>query len=140
MKHNKEILLKYAVCFGVATFITFIVIAIKGFFTDSVGVNIQILSDAFFVSGILLTLVSGLLFARGEGAFIGIGFVLRNVAQAFIPMGRAKHEFYAKYRERKLEKLKRQGDNCILVVGLIYLIIGVIFSVVWYLNFYQVPM
>lgn len=139
MKHNKEVLLKYAVCFGVATLITFIVIAIKGFFTDSAAVNIQILSDGFFVSGILLTVVAGFLFARGEGAFIGIGFVLRNVAQAFIPMGRKNHEFYAKYRERKIQKLKRQGDNCILVVGLIFLIAGVIFSVIWYAKYYQVP-
>lgn len=138
-KETKDLLLKYAVCFGVATLITVGVFAIKGFFTDSIAVNIQILSDSFSVSGILMTLFAGLLYISGEGAFIGIGFVLRNVVQAFVPMGRRNHEFYAKYRERKLEKLKRYSDHCILFTGLIFLAIGVALTVIWYVKFYQMP-
>lgn len=140
MKDEKrELLTKYAVCFGVATLITLGVFALKGFFTDSAAVNIQILSDGFSVSGILLTLFAGLMFAGSEGAFIGIGFVLRNVVQAFVPMGRRHHEFYAQYRERKLGKLKKPGDHCVLIAGLSFLIIGIIFSVIWYVKFYQIP-
>ena len=70
---KKSLLIKYSVCFGVAAIIAFIVIWIKGFFTDSVAVNVQILADAFFVSGILLTLFAGMLFVSSEGALIGIG-------------------------------------------------------------------
>ena len=43
-----------------------------------------------------------------KGALIGIGFVLRNVVLAFIPMGRARHELYADYRARKLSEAKKQ--------------------------------
>ena len=53
---GKALLIKYAVCFGVASLITFIIFWVKGFFTDNTGVNIQILSDGFFVSGVLMTL------------------------------------------------------------------------------------
>lgn len=140
MKNETNGLLKkYAVCLGIAALITFFLIAIKGFFTDDVAVNIQILSDGFFVSGILLTLFAGLLFANGEGAFIGIGFVLRNIVQAFVPMGRKNHEFYAQYRERKLGKLKKQGDHCLLIVGLIFLAIGVTFTLIWNNQYYNMP-
>lgn len=117
--------------------IAFLVIWSKGFFTSSAAVNIQILSDAFFVSGVLMTLFAGMLYVSGEGALVGIGFVLRNVVLAFIPMGRARHEKYADYRERKISKAKKQNDSCILVTGLIFLFIGILLTVIWYVNFYN---
>lgn len=119
--------------------ITLVVFWIKGFFTDSLAVNVQILSDGFFVSGALLTLFAGMMFVSGEGALLGIGFVMRNVVQAFVPMGRKMHESYAQYRERKMSELKKPGDNCILVTGLIFLAIGIILTVIWYTSFYNAP-
>ena len=140
-QEKKTLLTKYLVCFGVASLITFIVFWIRGFFTNDIGVNIQILSDGFFVSGILMTLFAGMLFVSGEGALIGIGFVLRNIVQAFTPMGRKNHEFYGKYRERKLAEKKEKkasADHCILIVGLFFLAISIVFTVIWYVNFYNV--
>ena len=90
---------------------TVAVFAIDGFFTDDIAVNIQILSDGFSVAGILMLLFAGMIFISSEGALIGIGFVIRNVFLAFIPMGRAKHEKYADYRARKLSNAKKQNDR-----------------------------
>jgi len=137
-EETKETLKKYAVCFGIEALIAFLVIWSKGFFAHSIAVNIQILSDAFFVAGVLMTLFAGMLYVSGEGALIGIGFVLRNVVLTFIPMGRAKHERYADYRERKMSESKKQNDSCILITGLIFLFIGIVFTVIWYVNFYNV--
>ena len=106
-KENKALLGKYIICFAVASLITVAVFWSKGFFAHSVGVNLQILADGFFVSGILVTLFAGMMFISGEGALIGIGFVLKSVVLTFIPMGRAKHERYADYRARKLEERKK---------------------------------
>ncbi len=136
-QENQATLTKYAICFGIEAVIAFLVIWSKGFFTESIAVNVQILADAFFVAGILMTLFSGMLFISGEGALIGIGFALRNAFLAFVPMGRAKQERYADYRERKLKQAKKQNDACILVTGLFFLIIGIILTVVWYLKFYN---
>ena len=140
-QEKKSLLIKYGICFGVASLITVLVFWIRGFFTDNVGVNIQILSDGFFVSGILLLSFAGMMFISGEGALIGIGFVLRSVAQIFIPMGRRNHEFYGKYRERVLAEKKarkQESDHCALVVGLAFLAISIVFTVIWYVNFYNV--
>lgn len=136
-QETKVTLTKYAVCFGVEALIAFFVIWSKGFFTESTAVNIQILSDAFFVAGVLMTLFAGMLYVSSEGALIGIGFVLRNVVLTFIPMGRAKHERYADYRERKLSETKRKNNSSILVTGLFFLIIGTVFAVIWYVRFYN---
>ncbi len=136
-KKTKTKLIKYAVCVAIEVLIAFLVIWSKGFFTDSAAVNLQILADAFFVSGILMTLFAGMLFISGEGALIGIGFVLRNVFLAFIPMGRAKHEKYADYRERKLSSHKKHDNKCIWIVGLSFLLVGVILTIIWYVKFYN---
>ena len=137
-QENKEKLIKYAVCFGIEVVIAFLVIWSKGFFTDSEAVNLQILADAFFGAGSLMTLFAGMLFISGEGALIGIGFVLRNVVLAFIPMGRARHELYADYRARKLSEARERDNSSILVTGLFFLIIGVILTAIWYVTFYNV--
>ena len=83
------------------------------------------------IAGVLLLLFAGMLFISSEGALIGIGYVMRNVALAFIPMGRAKHETFAKYRERKMSKVKKPGDHCVLLTGLVFMIVGVICLVIW---------
>lgn len=138
MKENsKALFIKYIICFFVASLITFIVFWIKGFFTESTAVNIQILSDGFTVSGVMLTLFAGLMFVSGEGAFIGIGFVLRNVFLIFLPMGRKHHELYADYRERKLKQIKKVSDHSVLFTGLLFLLIGIVFTAIWYTNFYH---
>ncbi len=137
-KETKALLLKYIICFAVASLIAVAVFWSKGFFAHSVAVNIQILADGFFVSGILLTLFAGMMFISGEGALIGIGFVLRNVVLAFIPMGRAKHELYKDYRERKLKEMRKTKDRCVLVTGLLFLFVGVVFTAIWYVKFYNV--
>ena len=122
---------------AIEVLIAFLVIWSRGFFTQSVAVNIQILSDAFFVAGILMTLFAGMLYVSGEGALIGIGFVLRNAVLTFVPMGRARHERYADYRARKLSQAKKQDNRHILVTGLIFLFIGIMFTVIWNAAFYN---
>ena len=140
-QEKKSLLIKYIVCFCIAALITVGVFAIKGFFSDDVGENIQILSDGFFVSGILLLSFAGMMFISGEGALIGITFVIRSVVQIFIPMGRKNHEFYGQYRERVLAEKKarrQQSDHCAAVVGAFFLLIGIIFAVIWFVKFYNI--
>lgn len=139
MRQETKIALRnYGIAVGVEVFIAFLVIWSKGFFTQSVAVNVQILSDAFFVSGILMTLFAGMMFISGEGALIGIGFVLRNAVLTFIPMGRARHERYADYRARKLGAAKKHSNRYILIPGLIFLTIGIALSLIWSALFYNV--
>ena len=137
-EETKAAIRNYGICVGVEALVAFLVIWSKGFFTESVAVNLQILSDAFFVPGIFMTLLAGMLYISGEGALIGISFVLRNVVLAFIPMGRARHELYADYRARKLKEAKKHNNRYLLLSGLTFLFIGVILTVIWYVKFYNV--
>jgi hypothetical protein len=124
----------------IGALIAYWIMSSKGLFVPghSMAEVFFILSDAFFVSGILMTLFAGMMYVSSEGALVGIGFVLRNVVLTFIPMGRAKQERYADYRERKLANAKKHNNRCILVTGLIFLFIGVVFTVIWSEAFYNV--
>ncbi len=137
-QETKVTIRNYGICVGVEVLIAFCVVWIKGFFTDSAAVNLQIMADAFFVSGILMTLFAGLLFVSGEGALIGISFVLRNMVLAFIPMGRMKHEKYVDYHARKTGQMKKRKLSPILVTGLVFLATGMILTVIWYTKYYNV--
>ena len=136
-QETKETLRNYAICVGIEAVIAFLVIWSKGFFAHSAAVNIQILSDAFFVAGILMTLYAAMVYISDEGGLIGIGFVLRNAVLAFIPMGRARHEKYADYRARKMSQSKKHNNSYVLVTGLAFLFIGIVFTVIWYTVFYN---
>ncbi len=135
---NKPLLKKYIICFCIASLITVGVFAIKGFFTDSLAVNIQILSDGFTVSGMMLLLFAGLMFVSGEGALISVSFIFRNVLLWFIPGGRFKQETYRDYRERKIGQAKKSSDHCVSLTGLLFFTIGIVFTVIWYTNFYNI--
>ena len=140
MKQETKVKLRnYGICVAVEVLIAFLVIWSKGFFTDRASVNVQILADAFFVSGIVMTPFAGMKYISSEGALIGIGYILRNVVLFFVPMGRTKHELYADYRERKLKEAKKHDTRCILVTGLIFLFIGIALTVIWNVVFYNPP-
>ena len=136
-QEKKKLLIKYLVCFAIASLITLGIFWIKGFFTDSLAVNLQILADGFSVSGFVLLAFAGMMYISGEGGLIGVSFVLRNVVLAFIPLGRLKHEVYAKYRERKMKELQESRNPAALVVGLIFFFVGLLFTVIWYVKFYR---
>ena len=139
-QENKKFLVNLLIWFGVASLITVGVFALKGFLTDDLGKNLMVLADGFFVSGILVSLFAGLLFVSSQGALLGIGFILRNVVLTwFVPMGRKKQELFGDYRERKMKELKKAFDFAMLIVGLAFLAAGIVFNVIWYVKFYNVP-
>ena len=137
-QETKKTLRNYGICVGIEVLIGFCVIWSKGFFQESTAVNLQIWADAFFVAGILMSLFAGLIFVSSQGAFIGVGFVMRNVVLTFIPMGRLRHEKFIDYRTRKMGQLKKRQISPSLVTGLTCLVTGIILTAIWYATFYNV--
>ena len=137
-KETKITLRKYAICVAIEAVIMFLVIWSNGFFAHSVAVNIQIIADAFSTAGLMMLLFAGLMYVSGEGALLGIGFILKSVVLIFIPMGRLRHEKYADYRARKLSEAQKRSNRHIFLTGLVFAFIGIVFTVIWHAGFYQV--
>ncbi len=139
-QENKSLLIKYLICIGVAVLLTVLVFWMQGFFTDNIAVNVQILADGFCVSGGLMTMVAGIMLISEQGALLGISFIARNfVLSWLIPGGRKKQELYKDYYERKMSQMKKQKDHALLWVGLVFFIVGIVLTVIWYAKFYNVP-
>jgi hypothetical protein len=137
-QENKALLIKYLISIAVASVIAVVVFAMQGFFTDDVGVNMQILADGFCVSGGLLSMYAGLLFASRQGALLGLTFALRYTVLTFIPGGRAKQELYKDYRERKMAEMKKSTELHVFLTGIVFLAAGIVFTVIWYVKFYNI--
>ncbi len=131
-KDKKALLIRYIVCFCVACGMVLGVFALKGFFTGNAKDNMQLLHDAFFSAGILMVLFSGMMFVAGEGAFLGVGYVLERAFKALIPLGRREYESYAQYRERKLGKKKVNSGTPIFLTGLLFVVVSIVFLIIWY--------
>lgn len=83
------------------------------------------------MAGLLLILFSAFLYVSGEGVFLGVGFVVGKAVQALLP-GRKPYETYAQYRERKIGKVKKSSNGHILLTGIFFLAVGVVFVLIWY--------
>ena len=131
-QEKKKNLFKYLTCFCVASIMVVIVMAMGGFNFDGLKTSMLLLCDSFFVVGALWVLFSGLVYASGEGAFLGIGFALKGVARVFIPTWRKEVETYKQYRERKLAKPKMKAERCVFFTGLAFIFVSLIFLIIWH--------
>lgn len=131
-QEKKKILFKYLACFCVASVMVVIVMAIGGFDFDGPKTSVRLLHDSFFSVGALMSLFAGLLYASGEGAFLGIGYALKGALRVFVPMWRKEHETFKEYRERKLANPKPQGTRCIFLTGLFFVLVSIIFLIIWH--------
>ena len=128
---KKSTLIKYLICFCVTAALTFVILLIQGFFKETLKENMHVLHNAFFGSGALMMLFSGLVFVADEGAFLGIGYAFGRAAKALLPFLGKDHETYAEYRERKSGKKSKFGQLAIFLTGLLFLLVSLIFLWIW---------
>ncbi|MCR5459125.1 MAG: DUF3899 domain-containing protein [Acetatifactor sp.] len=96
--------------------------------------NFRMLSDAATIPGLLFTMFGALVWASSLGAMDGFSYGLSHVFQALIPGARnGKDETYAEYVARRREKYgKAKGYGFLLVTGLIFLAVAVVFIALFY--------
>lgn len=92
----------------------------------------RILADAFFVPGMLLLGVGGLMFVSAAGALDGIGYALHCIGCSLIPGRRLyKYQKYGDYIEHKQEN-RVKGYGFLLISGLVTIAVSVVFMLLFY--------
>lgn len=124
---------KYLICFAVMGTFTVGILTGVGFSSEHpLSVKFLNLSDAFFVPGIVVFLVGVLVWVSTTGFFDSIAYVVNIGFRALVPfMRRGEYEKYYDYKLRKGEK-RIKGYGFILISGLIYLLIGAIFAILFF--------
>lgn len=96
--------------------------------------NYRMLSDAATIPGLLLTMFGALVWASSLGALDGFSYGVGHLFRSLIPgAGNAKEETYGEYVAKRREKYaKAKGYGFLLVTGLAFLAIAVVFIALFY--------
>ena len=130
-----RILVKYAIAIAIGAGMAFAVLGLRGWSTAATETErIRCLADVFTVPGVTLSLVAVLVWLGNEGSFLGITYLGSRIVRALVPMGKTfeRHETYRDYVARKREKGGVKGYAFLLWVGLAFLAVAVVFTVLFY--------
>lgn len=118
----------------VAAFVVGILIALsRGIFQeDEIDMIITIISDSFFIPGVLLICVGLIVYASNEGLFLAISYGFKVIGRTITAkkdetlINEKYHEYYARQIEKKA-KCKH-----FLIVGVAYVVISLVFVIVYF--------
>ena len=126
--------LKYLIAFLVGIGLFMMVVIIKDLFHQTEPKDIyHILSDAFFVPGVLLIGFGLILFASNEGTFDMLSYGLLSFFNLFRrDMTKMKYHDYHDYKESKREK--RQSFGHLIIIGLIFIALSILMLMLYSKN------
>jgi len=90
----------------------------------------HILCDSFFVPGVILAGVGLIIFASNGGVFDMLAFATIKFFDLFKKDAKGKYKDYYDYREAKKDRKTKM--SFMLIVGLAYIAVSVIFLIVYY--------
>ena len=132
-KKTVTVLLKYGISTLIGALIAWAALRARSFSGhEELVERYRMLCDAFTFPGAIFMLLAALIALSQEGAFIGLGFVVRYAARFFVPGLAGEHETYAEYVERKTEKPRIKGYGFIFHVGAAFFAIALVFLLLFY--------
>lgn len=111
---------KYLITIIVGLLIAFWVAFTQGIFEQTdIKLILHILTDSFFVSGVLITGMGGLIFVSNEGSFDGITFAMKSFFAIFKKDKKKVYRSYYDYKQSKKDRDRSFGY--MLICGLVFL-------------------
>lgn len=106
----------------------------RGIFAADTGKTVLLcVCDGFSVSGMLFICIGVMTWIAGEGAFDIFGYAFQKGLHHILPgrFGEDAGNFYD-YKSKKLEKKTPANQRVLLVTGIVFLVIGLILTMIWY--------
>lgn len=123
----RERLIPYGIATAVAVLMAVGVYFTRGLTAESTTADrYRALSDSFAAPGMLFIMFGLLLWVAGEGALLGVTWLVKNAVFLLIPGKALDRVTYAEYREQHREK-KTGPHAYIFVVGGVFCLISVVF-------------
>ena len=133
MKNGGKLAIKYLVTAIAGGAFTVFVLWLRDFLgAPTLLEKYRILADAFTIPGVILVMLSLLVWASSEGAFDFLGYAASRVGDMLLPAHglSSKHETYYQYVERKRGK-RAKGFWFLLFVGLAFVAVAVVFVILY---------
>lgn len=129
IKEYKEYVITIAVALGFSV----LLMLSRGIFQEKeIDMIITIISDAFFIPGVLLLCVGLIVYASNEGLFLSISYGFKTIGRTITAkkderlMDEKYHEYYARQIQKKT-KCKH-----FLIVGVAFIVISLLFVVIYF--------
>ena len=132
MRNLKKRILQYGITAAVGLAIALLIMNAQGLFV-LFGNNADtwsILSDAFFVPGMIMISVGALVWIAGTGLFDSVSYALTVAAHAIIPFLRNKPKSYYDYKSER-EGKGGKTPMFILYTGGGFLLLAVVFLIAY---------
>lgn len=127
MKVEKTSVFKgFAISFFTASIALMAMVAVKSLDGKTAKEIIKTLHDAFFAVGAFCILFSLFRYVKGEGVFVGAGYVCRVAFNALTSFGNHHKITYAKYRAEQVPTKIRLFQSGCFWVGVIFLLISLV--------------
>ena len=124
---------EYAITIAIALAVGVLIALSRGIFQeDELDMIITIVSDAFFIPGVLLICVGLIVYASNEGLFLSISYGFKAIGRTITAkkdeklMEEKYHEYYARQMEKKT-KCKH-----FIIVGLAFVVVSLVFVGVYF--------
>ena len=124
---------EYVITTAVALAVGVMIALGRGIFQeDEIDMVITIISDAFFIPGVLLLCIGLIVYASNEGLFLSISYGFKAIGRTITAkkdeklMNEKYHEYYARQIQKK-SKCKH-----FLLVGLVFIVISLLFVVIYF--------
>lgn len=131
MKITKNGIIRNIIC-GISLFLVMFIIK-KPYEAETTKQLMQDLSDCTVIPGVFMILIYALCWAGNDGAFDGLAYAGKFVANMFIPnpsISKGKDGYY-EYKQSKVEKRKKGIGKEPLYVGIAYFLIAMIFYIIY---------
>lgn len=130
MEENKRSWIKWVVTLGIGLLIAFIFIVANNGFSGTLSMQdmMKVMSDGFFVSGVLVCGCGLMLFVSQKGSFDMIAYGVKSAIRIIFKTDEG--ESYYDYKQRKAEKVTPCAH--LVVVGALLLLVSVLFVGLFY--------
>ncbi len=124
---------EYVITTAVALAVGAMIALSRGIFQeDEIDMVITIISDAFFIPGVLLLCIGLIVYASNEGLFLSISYGFKAIGRTITAkkdeklMNEKYHEYYARQIQKK-SKCKH-----FLIVGAVFVVVSLLFVIIYF--------
>ena len=128
----KKIILRYSITFWVGLIIALVIMLSKSIFSQDNAKNVHhILTDAFFVPGVVICGYGLLVMASNGGTFDMLVYGVKRLFSLFQKdINKVKYKTFYDYRVAKQETKNPFGY--LVIVGLIFIGVSMVFLILYY--------
>lgn len=130
MKNAKKFIIRCLITSLCASMVSVLILILHGFYEEGTSLveKYRILADAFTIPGVILIMVTALVWISTEGMFDGLSYAFGRVGSRIIPFFKKsyQHETFYDYKMSK-EGKRAKGYSFLFWVGLLFVAVAAVF-------------